>query len=247
MATVLEVIAFDIQSCAAIEKAGAQRIELCMGPQEGGTTPSKGFIKAARAATSIDLYPIIRPRGGDFLYSDAEFRAMTDDVQLCKDLGCDGVVIGLLTKDGDVDETRTAKLVEMAYPMEVTFHRAFDRVRNVDEALETVIRTGCTRILTSGFKPAAPQALENLKSLIQKADDRIIIMPGSGVRSTNIIDILSATGATEIHSSARKELKSSMAFVNPEMNENLSHFSVNEGEVRLMAQLMRNEYPQQTS
>ena len=131
----LEIIAFNIQSCATIQNAGAQRIELCGNPTEGGTTPSYGFIKAAREVTGIQLFPIIRPRGGDFLYSNEEFEIMKSEIKLCKEFGCDGVVIGLLNADGTIDKKRTAALVSLAYPLEVTFHRAFDRVKDMYIAL----------------------------------------------------------------------------------------------------------------
>lgn len=182
----LEIIAFNIQSCATIQNAGAQRIELCGNPTEGGTTPSYGFIKAAREVTGIQLFPIIRPRGGDFLYSNEEFEIMKSEIKLCKEFGCDGVVIGLLNADGTIDKKRTAALVSLAYPLEVTFHRAFDRVKDMYIALEDVIEAGCGRILTSGLFPTAEQGMGNLQKLVEAANNRIVIMPGSGVRSDNI-------------------------------------------------------------
>ena len=139
----LEIIGFNIESSLLAQAAGAHRIELCDGPGEGGTTASYGFIKAARKALTIELYPIIRPRGGDFLYSDAEFDIMKTDVQLCKETGCDGVVIGMLNTDGSIDKKRCRQLVELAYPLGVTFHRAFDRCANPFEALEDIIGIGC--------------------------------------------------------------------------------------------------------
>ena len=199
----LEIIAFNIQSCATIQNAGAQRIELCGNPTEGGTTPSYGFIKAAREVTGIQLFPIIRPRGGDFLYSNEEFEIMKSEIKLCKEFGCDGVVIGLLNADGTIDKKRTAALVSLAYPLEVTFHRAFDRVKDMYIALEDVIEAGCGRILTSGLFPTAEQGMGNLQKLVEAANNRIVIMPGSGVRSDNINIIAQKTGASEFHSSAR--------------------------------------------
>lgn len=199
----LEVIGFTIEGCVIAQNAGAYRIELCDNPGEGGTTASYGFIKAAKEKLQIALFPIIRPRGGDFLYSDDEFEIMKADIKVCKDLGCDGVVIGMLTTDNKVDKKRCSILVEHAYPLEVTFHRAFDRTVDAFEALEDIIEIGCERILTSGQKPNAVEGSELIKQLIDKADDRIIIMPGSGVSSDNIITIAETTGATEFHSSAR--------------------------------------------
>lgn len=237
----LEVIAFNIQSCLSIESSGAHRIELCDNPGEGGTTPSKGFIEAARKNVSIDLFPIIRPRGGDFLYSEVEFAIMKSDVQLCKELGCDGVVIGILNKDGSIDMKRCSELVKIAYPMSVTFHRAFDRVNDHSQALENVIELGCERILTSGFYPTAMEGASNITQLIKQADERIIIMPGSGVRSSNIAELAKLTGAVEFHSSARSTINSKMEFKSETMNEDLKSVSVDETEVRQILEIMSDK------
>ncbi|MBK7088071.1 MAG: copper homeostasis protein CutC [Chitinophagaceae bacterium] len=228
----LEIIAFNIQSCATIQNAGAQRIELCGNPTEGGTTPSYGFIKAAREVTGIQLFPIIRPRGGDFLYSNEEFEIMKSEIKLCKEFGCDGVVIGLLNADGTIDKKRTAALVSLAYPLEVTFHRAFDRVKDMYIALEDVIEAGCGRILTSGLFPTAEQGMGNLQKLVEAANNRIVIMPGSGVRSDNINIIAQKTGASEFHSSARILSASLMQHYNKNMNETLEYYTVDEDEVK---------------
>ncbi len=207
----LEIIGFTIEGCTIAQDTGAHRIELCDNPEEGGTTASYGFIKAAREKLQIALFPIIRPRGGDFLYSDDEFEIMKADIKVCKDLGCDGIVIGLLTADNKVDKKRCSLLVEHAYPLEVTFHRAFDRTTDPFEALEDIIEIGCERILTSGQKQNAVEGTQLIKQLIEKADDRLIIMPGSGIRSDNIISIAEATGAIEFHASARIQLKNKIS------------------------------------
>ena len=230
----LEVIAFTIESVLLAQQSGAHRIELCDNPAEGGTTPGYGMIKTAREKTPLLLYPIIRPRGGDFLYSDDEFEIMKRDVLLCKELGCDGVVIGLLQPDGSVDKKRTAVLVEAAYPLGVTFHRAFDRVANPFEALEDIIATGCERILTSGLKPTAAEGAEMLAQLVRQANDRIIIMPGSGIRAGNIVALARQTGAIEFHSSARKATDSKMEYINTSMNENLQTTELDTMEVGKM-------------
>lgn len=230
----LEVIAFNIESCTHAQNAGAHRIELCDNPGEGGTTPSFGMIRMARKQTSIELYPIIRPRGGDFLYSKEEFHIMMDDVSLCKNLGCDGVVLGLLNEDGTVDIERTTQLVEAAYPLGVTFHRAFDRVFDSVKALEDVIKCGCERILTSGSRSNVVDGADNLKKLVEQANGRIIIMPGSGLRSSNIAEIAKKTGATEFHSSARKHFPSNMLYQSPTMEEQLTLIGLDEEEVRQM-------------
>ncbi len=228
----LEVIAFNIDSCIAIAQTGAQRIELCDNPGEGGTTPSYGLIRQARAATTIQLFPIIRPRGGDFLYSTAEYNVMREDIARCKDEGCDGVVLGILHTDGTVDTRRCAALVQLAYPMEVTFHRAFDRVADAARALEAVIDTGCTRILSSGLHPTAVEGQLQLRTLVEQADERIIIMPGSGVRADNIAALAAATGAVEFHTSARITIPGTMQFSSPTMQESLVSVTADAAEIR---------------
>lgn len=227
----LEVIGFDLASCLIAEQHGADRIELCANPHDGGTTPSYGVIAAARHATSVQLFPIIRPRGGDFLYSDSEFDAMTADVDQCRQLGCDGVVIGMLRKDGSVDTKRCAMLIDAAGSMQVTFHRAFDRVQNPMRSLEEVIDLGCTRILTSGLRPTADLGKDMLRALVEAAGDRITIMPGSGVRAANIVELAEFTGATAFHSSARSDCASAMDYINPAMAEELSCTRLDAGEV----------------
>jgi len=234
----LEIIGFNIESCIAAQEAGANRIELCAGPGEGGTTPSYGFIKAAREKLQIELYAMIRLRGGDFLYSDDDFEIMKNDVAICKELGCNGIVTGILTTDGKVDKNRCRELIEMAYPLEATFHRAFDRVADPFEALEDIIELGFERILTSGLKPKAMDNLELLSKLVKQSDERIIIMPGSGVTAENIITIAESTGAKEFHSSATFVKQSEMEFHNNEMNESLNYVCVNKEAVKKMVQLL---------
>lgn len=234
----LEVISFSIESCLTAEECGAQRIELCDNPYEGGTTPSAGMIKRARSLVEIDLYPIIRPRGGDFLYSEDEFRIMQEDIRYCKELACDGVVFGILKNDGSIDTDRTSKLVELAYPLEVTFHRAFDRVNNYEAALEDVIQCGCKRILTSGLHPTVMAGKDILKNLVDLSGNRITIMPGSGLRSTNIKEIAIYTGAKEFHSSARIETSSTMQYLNENMKENLPYTILDGSEVKKMRELL---------
>jgi copper homeostasis protein len=236
----LEVIGFNIESCILAQSAGANRIELCDNPGEGGTTPSYGFIKASRENLQIALYPIIRPRGGDFFYSDAEFDVMKTDVKICKELGCDGVVIGILHADGTVDKERCKVLVALAYPMGVTFHRAFDRVIDARQALEDIIEIGCERILTSGLVPNALDGTETLAALIRQADERIIIMPGSGVRADNIVELAQKTGAVEFHTSARVNIDSKMNYRNVGMNENLKSVSLDEEVVKKICQLLKD-------
>jgi len=236
----LEIIGFNIESCIAAQEAGASRIELCDNPTEGGTTPSYGFIKSAREKLSIDLYVMIRPRGGDFLYSDAEFEIMMQDIGMCKNLGCDGVVLGILAPGGNVDKKRCRQLIEYAYPLGVTFHRAFDRAKDPLQSMEDVIEIGCERILTSGLRLKAIDGIALLKKLIQQADDRIIIMPGSGVNADNIMQMAESTGAVEFHSSASIFLNSEMKYVNELMDEKMQHIVVNKEEVRKMVGLLNS-------
>ena len=230
----LEIAVFNIQSAIIAADAGADRIELCENPFDGGTTPSYGTLKTVREKVNIPVFPIIRPRGGDFLYTDEEFEVMKKDVQLCKELGFEGVVIGLLSKDGSIDIKRTSKLVRLAYPLEVTFHRAFDRAKDPIQSLEDVIECGCQRILTSGQVPNAFDGRELIKQLVQLANERIIIMPGSGIRSNNITQLVQFTGVEELHSSARKNIISKMEFVQNSMKETLENLVVDTEEVTLM-------------
>ncbi len=215
MKYIIEIATSDFLTTQSAVEGGADRIELCANLAEGGTTPSYGHIKQCREAFDVLIYPIIRPRGGDFLYTHGEFEIMLQDVKLCKQLGCDGVVIGLLNTDGSIDVKRTATLVEAAYPLGVTFHRAFDRCRDPFEAMEQLIEIGCERILTSGQKPAAPEAAPLIAQLNKEADERIIIMPGSGVRKENIKMLAEETGCIEFHSSLRSKTKSRMEFIHP--------------------------------
>ena len=235
----LEVIGFNIESCMAAQDAGADRIELCASPGEGGTTPSYAFIKAAREKLHIDLYAMIRPRGGDFLYNNEEFEIMKNDVLLCKQSGCDGIVTGLLTEDGKVDAKRCKELIGYAYPLGATFHRAFDRVANPLEAMEDIIELGFERILTSGLAPKAIDGKETLAALIKKSAERIIIMPGSGVNASNIISIAEITGTKEFHSSASYYTESKMRYHNSLMKESLQHIMVNKEEVKAMVELLK--------
>lgn len=210
----LEVCANSVASAIAAERGGASRVELCDNLHEGGTTPSYGAIVLAREQISIQLYPIIRPRGGDFRYDDQEMEIMWRDIAWCKQAGCDGVVIGLLTEAGDIDVRRTKLLVEWAWPLGVTFHRAFDRCRGPLDALEDVIATGCERILTSGQGVTALDGAELISQLVEKAADRISIMAGSGVRARNIAELVKRTRCTEYHSRAQKTVKSKMSYQN---------------------------------
>jgi copper homeostasis protein len=230
----LEIAVFSVQSALDAIQAGAHRIELCENPNEGGTTPSYGSLLAMSKQQTVPVFPIIRPRGGDFLYTEMEFQIMKQDVIVAKELGFKGVVIGLLNSDGRIDKIRTAELVSLAKPMQVTFHRAFDRCVDPIQGLEDIIETGCHRILTSGQVPNVANALPLIKQLVNQANGRIIIMPGSGVRANNINEILMQTGVLEIHSSARKNNPSKMEFNVTSMNENLQNTGVDVDEIKIM-------------
>jgi copper homeostasis protein len=216
---ILEICCYNLESAVIAAEAGADRVELCADPASGGTTPGIGLIKSVRKKIRIELYPIIRIRGGDFLFSDEEFEVMIHEVEACKLAGCEGVVIGMLLPDGRVDKISTSRLIEKAYPMGVCFHRAFDWTRNPFEALEDVVEVGCERILTSGQQPTAILGAPLIKDLIVQAAGRIQIMPGSGIRAGNIVDLKNETGATVFHSSAITLRKSSMEYIQPFMNE----------------------------
>ena len=230
----LEIAVFSVQSALDAIQAGAHRIELCENPNEGGTTPSYGSLLAMSKQQTVAVFPIIRPRGGDFLYTDTEFQIMRQDVLIAKELGFKGVVIGLLNTDGSIDKIRTAELVSLAKPMQVSFHRAFDRCVDPIQGLEDIIATGCHRILTSGQVPNVANALPLIKQLVVQANGRIIIMPGSGVRANNINEILQQTGVVEIHSSARQNNPSQMDFKIASMNENLQSTGVDTDEIKMM-------------
>jgi copper homeostasis protein len=224
---IIEIATSDFTTTRSAVEGGADRIELCANLAEGGTTASFAAIKKCREAFPVMLYPIIRPRGGDFLYSKDEFEIMLQDVKLCKELGCDGVVIGLLNTDGSIDVARTAKLVEAAYPLGVTFHRAFDRCKDPFAALEQLIETGCERILTSGQKPSVVDGVDLVTELNKLANEKIIIMPGSGVRADNIKMLAEKTGCTEFHSSLRGKEKSKMDFIHPAFKDSAESYSNN--------------------
>ena len=212
----LEVCANSVTSALAAQKGGAVRVELCQNLMEGGTTPSHGEILLARKLLNIKLYVLLRPRGGDFLYSDLEFKLMMADAAFCMEAGCDGIVIGMLNADGAVDKERCAEFIKIARQCSigVTFHRAFDMCADMYQALEDIIDLGCERILTSGGKTTAIEGSPAIAHLIKKAAGRIIIMPGSGISETNVTDLVRFTGALEIHSSAKAKVKSQMNYHN---------------------------------
>ena len=206
----IEVCIDSVASAINAERGGAQRVELCDNLFEGGTTPSAGCIAVVRQQIAIGLQVIIRPRGGDFLYDDLEFAMMKHDIQVAKDQGADGVVIGLLTPQGRIDRDRTHQLIELARPMNVTFHRAFDMTADPFQALDDLIELGVERILTSGQKATAWEGVSLIEELVKRAADRVIIMPGGGINEGNIAALVQQTKVSECHVSGRKTINSGM-------------------------------------
>jgi copper homeostasis protein len=213
----LEVCIDSVESAIAAERGGARRVELCSDLLEGGITPGAGLIASVRRSIRIQLYVMIRPRGGDFYYSGSEFEVMREEIDYARKLGADGVVLGLLDKQACVDVARTRQLVELAAPLGVTFHRAVDMTPDIGAALEDVIATGAVRLLTSGGEPTVTRGLAEITRMVEAAHGRIAIMPGGGITAENIASIAQTTGATEFHSSARTASPSPISFRKPGM------------------------------
>jgi len=208
MAAILEIAANSLASALAAQRGGADRIELCAALEVGGVTPSEGLIAVVREKVRLPLYVLIRPRAGDFVYSDEEFATMQRDIEHCVTLGCDGVVIGALDAHGDVDRVRCRELIGAAGRLGVTFHRAFDMARDASAALEDLVALGCERVLTSGGAPNALQGAATIQALVRQAGHRIRIMPGGGVDANNVATLRTQTDAKEFHASARRLLPS---------------------------------------
>ncbi len=212
-----ELCAYSVESCIAAARLGLDRVELCASPAEGGVTPSYAAIERVAAVKGIDLSVMIRPRGGDFLYSDEEFQTMLADIAVARQAGATGVVFGVLTADGKVDASRTRALVEAADGLETTFHRAIDMTEDYDAALDAVINAGCSRVLTSGGYDKAADGIEAIAHAVSRATGRIEIMAGSGVGSANALT-LAATGVDALHFSAKKMIAGKMIYRNPRIS-----------------------------
>ena len=234
-----EVCAFTIQSCIIAERCGAARIELCDNPVEGGTTPSYGTIRRARERVSIRLYPIIRPRSGNYYYNEEELSIIKEDISICRQLGCDGISIGVQKKDGTINKDQLSRFVEWAFPMGVTCNRAFDAAPDPFQALEDIVGAGCERILTSGQKSTAPEGVPLLRRLVQEAGDRIIIMPGAGINASNVLDLKNETGATEFHGSLRKADKDEVSYHNPYILDAGAVYITDESELKKLLEALR--------
>ena len=210
-----EICVGSAQGAIAAQEGGAHRVELCDNLMEGGTTPSAGAIQVARKHIEIGLNVIVRPRGGDFCYSEVEFETMARDVETAAEGGADGIVIGLLNPDGSIDVERTGALIERIRPHPVTFHRAFDMTADPLRSLDELISLGVDRVLTSGQEISALEGINLIAELIEKADERIVIMPGGGITERNVAKVVAGTGAREIHVAAGGSVPSRMTFRNP--------------------------------
>jgi copper homeostasis protein len=225
----LEITVETVDSALAAEHAGADRIELCAELNQGGTTPALAAMRKVHEELEIPVFPIIRPRKGDFVYTDSEFAAMRRDIAFARDLGMEGVVLGILRPDHSVDVERTRELMELAHPLEVTFHRAFDYASDLLKSLEDVISTGATRLLTAGGAKSAPEGAATLTKLVQAAGERITVLPGAGLHAGNIAKLAMETGAREFHSG--------LGGILPYGSSDLARFEL---EVHAMKRALRN-------
>jgi copper homeostasis protein len=242
---VFELCAENVEACLAARDGGADRVELCTALSEGGLTPSHGLIRDAVEKSGLPVHVLLRPRGGDFIYTSAELEVMREDLRHARSLGVSGVVLGLLEADGTVEIERTRELVEMAGPLQVTFNRAFDYTASHQQALEDVISTGCTRVLTSGGERDVVQGGETLACLVKQAAGRIDIAVGGGLRLDNAAAVARATGAQHFHGSLRRQITSPIRFKRPGMPEHEgsspeTRFTVESDDVSQMIENLRN-------
>ena len=245
----LEICVDSVESAIAAERGGAQRVELCTDFLEGGITPSAGLIALVRKSVAIGIFVMIRPRGGDFCYTDLEFEVMQEEIRQARQLGADGIVLGLLNEQGGVDVPRTQRLVELAAPLPVTFHRAIDMTPKPSQALIDVIATGASRVLTSGGAPNAKLGMREIARMVETAQGRIAIVAASGITADTIAAVAENTGATEFHSSARTEFESPAQFRKRGMamseirDREYKRFVVREESVRALASALQRFDP----
>lgn len=241
---ILEICVDSVESAIAADRGGADRIELCSSLSEGGLTPSAGLISTVRSRVSLGLFVMIRPRAGDFCYSADEFEVMKADIARAIDLGADGVVFGILKPDGAVDIERSKELVEFARPLGVTFHRAFDMSRDLEQSLEEVVQAGADRVLTSGGEQNVELGKKAIAQLCARAGDRIVVMAGSGVNEKNVRQLVMETGVREIHASLRSQIASAMEYRNARISfseiagRDYQRYAVVEERVRRMVALV---------
>lgn len=246
---ILEVCVDSIESAVAAERGGAHRVELCSNLLDGGVTPGSGLIVTLRKKICAGLHLMIRPRGGDFFYSDDEFQIMRHDILTAKQLGADGLAIGILNLDGNVDVERTRQLVELDHPLKVTFHRAFDMSRDLFRPLHDLQTTGVHCVLTSGGKQTAAEGAETLKQLVEAANGRIAIMAGSGIEDRNVAELIERTGVREIHASLKSPVANSIRYqkselsMGPAKGREYQRFVVDEQKVHRLLQAASNGMP----
>jgi len=244
----VEICVDSVASAIAAERGGAARLELCSSLSEGGLTPSAGLLEITRAAVSLPIHALIRPRAGDFCYDQHDFQTMQSDIAVAKERGASGVVFGILDPDANVDVARTRQLVEFSRPLSVTFHRAFDMAADLFRALEDVCAAGADRLLTSGGQPTAILGQDAIAQLVKRSQGRIVIIPGSGIKPENARSFIAATGTGEIHASLRTPRPSPMRYQNPRIsmgssdidNREYEQFSVREEDVRRLCRAVEN-------
>jgi copper homeostasis protein len=242
---ILEICTDSIASSLEAARGGAHRLELCAALPLGGLTPSAGTIRQVRELVALPLHVLIRPRSGDFFYSPAEFAVMRQDIEMARELGADGVVIGLLLPDGTIDRDRTHELVHLARPMSVTFHRAFDVAADPFQALDALMDLQVDRLLTSGQQPSAPQGAALIAQLIQRAGNRLTVMPGAGIHEGNMESLMHTTGAREYHMSLGQQIGSAMTFRRPQVpmggtlpESEYEYYQADAGRIRQILQIL---------
>ena len=246
---IIEIAANSYESAKIASEAGADRIELCSNLELGGTTPSPGQLRCVKNNLSITVHALIRPRGGDFVYYESELDEMIESIKYCRSIGVEGVVIGFLTPEGEVDVLKTKKVLEHTEGLVTTFHRAFDMVTHQEKALETLIELGFDRVLTSGGQQSTPEGIRQIAALVQQAGDRITIMPGGGINENNIEDVIHFTGATEFHLSGTIVVKSPMEYrnkalelVNPENIHLYNYFQSSYDKIKKVVEKVKGEH-----